>query len=602
MSWYNYKMKPELLLPAGNIEKMEYAFAYGADAVYLGMVDFSLRTMRKGELITEDNLKAAISRARELDKKVYLTLNIFAFDDDLEKLNKNLEIIKDANPHAIILSDFGVYKKVREFLPDTDIHISTQTNTLNSEAVKFWQDLGAKRVILARELSLKQIEKIKKNCPDMELECFVHGSQCVSFSGRCLLSDFMTKNERKANQGGCTQPCRWSYKLVESTRPDEYYEICHDNHGSHILSPKDLCLIEHLKDLWDVGVSSFKVEGRTKSLYYVSATAKAYRAVLDGILAPKEGFEELKKVGNRGYTKGFFLGANDCESYSYDLSKGLAGADFLCIFLDAQEGFHKVQIKNKICLNDEIEIITPDETLRAQVLEIQNEERNESLCVANTNDIVWLKLSVQPKNSKYALGRTVGIRDKRLEELEGVSAKKEICEQKCLPLKGYAGVFKGKIKPDLNLDSIFELEVQILEEMGIKAILFDLDSTIVQSRTGQITPQVQNLLFELSKKFKMAVISNNYDENYVNKVQSQTKIKIYGAARKPDISTVRRALIDLNTVSEAVLMVGDRPLTDILCGKNAGMKTCLVDSISKTQEGRLTRFARKLERIFITKK
>lgn len=594
-------MKPELLLPAGNIEKMEYAFAYGADAVYLGMVDFSLRTMRKGELITENNLKMAVDRARELNKKIYLTLNIFAFDDDLEKLDKNLEIIKEANPHAIILSDFGVYKAVRKFLPDIDIHISTQTNTLNSQAVKFWQDLGATRVILARELNLKQIEKIKKNCPDMELECFVHGSQCVSFSGRCLLSDFMTKNDRKANQGGCTQPCRWSYKLVESTRPDEYYEICQDNHGSHILSPKDLCLIEHLKDLQSAGVTSFKVEGRTKSLYYVSATAKAYRAVLDGTLAPKEGLEELKKVGNRGYTKGFFLGMNDCESYSYDLSKGLAGADFLCIFMEAAEGFYKVQIKNKICLNDEIEIITPDETLRAEVIEIQDEQRVENLCVANTNDIVWLKFNTPLKNAKYALARTVGIRDKRLEELEGCTMQ-EIQEHKCLPLKGYAGIFKGKIEPDLHLDSVFELDTKALEEMGIKAILFDLDSTIVKSKSGQITPKVQNLLFELSKKFKLAVVSNNYNENYVNKVQSQTKFKIYGAARKPDIAIVRRVLIDLNTVPEAVLMVGDRPLTDILCGKNAGMKTCLVGSIAHPEEGLLTRFARRLECIFVRRK
>jgi HAD superfamily phosphatase (TIGR01668 family) len=337
----------------------------------------------------------------------------------------------------------------------------------------------------------------------------------------------------------------------------------------------------------------------------VSATAKAYRAVLDEVLAPKEGLEELKKVGNRGYTKGFFLGIDtqDCESYSYDLSKGLAGADFLCIFLEAQDEFYKVQIKNKICLNDEIEIITPDETLRAQVLEIQDEQRDENLCVANTNDVVWLKLSVQPKSAEYALGRTVGIRDKRLEELEGVGGvQQEVQGQKCLPLKGYSGIFKGKIKPDFNLCSIFELDAQTLEEMGIKAILFDLDSTIVKSKTGQITPEVQQLLFELSKKFKLAVISNNYDNNYITKLQSQTKVKIYGAARKPDIAIVRRALIELNTVSEAVLMVGDRPLTDILCGKNAGMKTCLVDSISRDHEGLATRFVRKLERIFIAKK
>ncbi len=321
----------ELLMPAGNIEKMRYAFFYGADACYLGMVDYSLRTMRKGELITRDNLKIAVDEARRINKKVYLTLNIFAYDDDIKKLYEDIEIIKDANPHAIILSDFGVLNTVKRELPNIDIHISTQTNILNSEAVKFWRDLGAARVILARELSFKQIETIRKNVPDVELECFVHGSQCMSYSGRCLLSDYMTGHQRKANHGGCAQPCRWSYKLLEETRPGEYYEIIEDEKGSHILSPKDLCLVEHVKELRDIGVDSIKVEGRTKSLYYVSAVAKAYRDVLDEKISAKEGYFELLKVGNRGYTKGFFLGDNNSDSYSYDISKGLAGADFLGI-------------------------------------------------------------------------------------------------------------------------------------------------------------------------------------------------------------------------------------------------------------------------------
>ncbi len=215
-------------MPAGNIEKMRYAFSYGADAVYLGMVDYSLRTMRKGELITRDNLKIAVDEARRINKKVYLTLNIFAYDDDIKKLNDDIEIISDANPNAIILSDFGIYNTIKKELSNIDIHISTQTNTLNSEAVKFWRDLGAKRVILARELSFRQIENIRQNVPDIELECFVHGSQCMSYSGRCLLSDYMTDHKRKANHGGCAQPCRWSYKLIEETRPGQYYEISED--------------------------------------------------------------------------------------------------------------------------------------------------------------------------------------------------------------------------------------------------------------------------------------------------------------------------------------------------------------------------------------
>lgn len=411
-------MKPELLMPAGNLEKLEYAIKYGADAVYLGVVDFSLRSMRKGELITFDNLKVAIDKARGLGARAYLTLNIFAFNNDIENLEKHIDIIKDANPDAIILSDFGVFRTVKKHIPNMPIHISTQANTLNYEAVKFWQDQGAKRVVLARELPITDVAKIKKEVPDMELEVFVHGSQCVSFSGRCLLSDYMTDNERKANQGNCAQPCRWSYKLVEATRPDQYFEINQDeNRGTHILSPKDLCLVEHLQKLIDAGVDSFKVEGRTKSLYYVSAVAKAYRNAIDEVLKnPKADlnkyFEELKKVGNRGYTQGFYLGNNDETSYSYDVSKGLAGADFLCEFWeksdDGNDGFYKVKIKNKILINDEVEIITPSEQFLTKVVAIKDEHGLESE-IANTNDEIYIKFAQEPKDYKHALARTPGI-------------------------------------------------------------------------------------------------------------------------------------------------------------------------------------------------
>lgn len=400
-------------MPAGNIEKMKYAYAYGADACYLGLVDYSLRTMRKGELITRENLKSAIDTARSLNKKAYLTLNIFAYDDDIKSLEGTLEVIKDANPHAIILSDFGVYNLVKKSLPDIDIHISTQTNILNTEAVKFWRDMGATRVILARELSLKQIEAIKKAVPEMEVEIFVHGSQCMSYSGRCLLSDYMTKGERKANHGGCAQPCRWSYKLLEETRPGEYYEIVQDERGSHILSPKDLCLVRYIKELMDIGVDSFKAEGRTKSLYYVSAVAKAYRAVMDGKISTDEAFLELKKVGNRGFTEGFFMGNNDSSSYSYEISKGLAGADFLCIFLDKKENLYKVVIKNKMLLNDEFEIITPNFKSTVRVKSISNDKEGD-VDVANTNDEVWMELTGDDhwqNEWQWALGRTVGIKN-----------------------------------------------------------------------------------------------------------------------------------------------------------------------------------------------
>lgn len=407
----------ELLMPAGNLEKLEYAIKYGADAVYLGVVDFSLRAMRKGQLITLDNLKEAVDLAHKLGAKAYVTLNIFAFNSDIKLLESCIDRFKDANPDAVIVSDFGVLNLVKRYMPDTPLHISTQTNTLNYESVKFWQDFGATRVILARELPISDIAEIRKRVPDIELESFVHGSQCVSFSGRCLLSDYFTNGERKANHGNCSQPCRWSYKLVESTRPDQYYEINQDERGSHILSPKDLCLVEHLPKLIEAGVNSFKVEGRTKSLYYVSAVAKAYRNAIDECVKNPDAdlhkyFVELKKVGNRGYTTGFALGNNDSSSYSYDISKGLAGADFLCEFKGEKnsDGDNFVKIKNKILLNDEVEIITPEEQFTARVIRITN-ERGEEQPLGNTNDDVYVKFDREPVNFKYAIARTTGVKE-----------------------------------------------------------------------------------------------------------------------------------------------------------------------------------------------
>ncbi len=411
----------ELLMPAGNLEKLKYAVKYGADAVYLGVVDFSLRAMRKGEIITLENLKRAVDLAHELGAKAYMTLNIFAFNEDIKHLEQCMEIIKDANPDAILVSDFGILRLLRKYMPETEIHVSTQTNILNYECVRFWQDMGATRVVLARELSIPEIAEIKRQVPDMEVECFIHGSQCVSFSGRCLLSDYFTNGERKANSGNCSQPCRWSYKLVEETRPGQYYEINQDERGSHILSPKDLCLVKHLKDMIDAGVDSFKVEGRTKSLYYVSAVAKTYRNAIDEILKNPNAdmekyFLELKKVGNRGYTTGFALGDNNCDSYSYDISKGLAGADFLFEFHDKKTDFESgdnlyfVKVKNKVLLGDEVEIITPSEQFITKIVGIID-EKGESQDLANTNADVYLKFEKEPQDFEVALARTIGVKE-----------------------------------------------------------------------------------------------------------------------------------------------------------------------------------------------
>lgn len=416
--------KTELLMPAGNLEKLEYAVRYGADAVYLGVVDFSLRAMRKGSLITMENLKEAVDLAHSLGAKAYVTLNIFAFNNDIKLLEENLDIFKCANPDAFIVSDFGIFNVLKERVPEVPIHVSTQTNTLNYEAVKFWKNLGASRVILARELSIEDIAEIRREVPDIELENFVHGAQCMSFSGRCLLSDYFTEGERGANHGNCSQPCRWSYELVAKDRENTSCEIVETSRGSHIMSTKDLCLVKYLPQLIKAGTDSLKVEGRTKSLYYVSAVAKTYRQAIDEAFENPDAdltkyYTELLKVGNRGYTTGFALGEHPADGYSHDISSGLAGADFLFEFLKEEkmnfsgvEGdFYKIRIKNKTLLNDEIQIITPDEELTVKVLEIRDENGDE-LPLGNTNDEIYMKFSQSPKDYKYALARTVGIKER----------------------------------------------------------------------------------------------------------------------------------------------------------------------------------------------
>ncbi|MCD8377913.1 MAG: U32 family peptidase [Candidatus Gastranaerophilales bacterium] len=409
--------KIELLLPAGNKEKLEYAIRYGADAVYLGLVDFSLRAMRKGELITLDNLKSSVDLAHQLKKKAYLTLNIFAFNRDIKLLENSMERISESKPDALIMSDIGIMRTARRFMPDIPIHVSTQTSTLNYEAVKFWQDFGAVRTILGREVTINDMAEIKRRVPDMELEVFIHGAQCVSFSGRCLISDYMTNGERKANQGNCCQPCRWSYKLVEETRPGQYYEIEQNERGTHIMSTKDLCLVNHLAELIDAGVDSLKVEGRTKSLYYVSAVAKTYREAIDAVYKDKNAdmspyFNELLKVGNRGYTTGFYLGGGEYpnDGYSYDISKGLAGADFLCEIFDKKDEYYKIRTKNKFYINTDIEIISPTEKFTAQALEIKSFD-GQNREFANTNDELFVKFNKPVVDYKYAIVRTMGIKN-----------------------------------------------------------------------------------------------------------------------------------------------------------------------------------------------
>ncbi len=306
--------KPELLLPAGNLKKLKTAFEYGADAVYLGLPQFSLRAKTGFDLKT---LKEGIIYAHKLKKKVYVTINIFAHNKHIKALPPYLKTLASLKPDAIILSDPGVLSMVKKYLPKTEIHLSTQANTLNYEAVKFWSKNGVKRIILGRETSLKDIKEIKKLAPKTQLEVFVHGAMCLSYSGRCYLSAWL--NNRSGNLGECTQPCRWNYKMYieEPLRPGELMPLEEDKNGTYILNSRDLRLIRYLPELLSAGITSFKIEGRTKSAYYLAMVTKCYRQAIEATIKNKnkktlnskllELEKELEKIDNRGYTTGFMF-------------------------------------------------------------------------------------------------------------------------------------------------------------------------------------------------------------------------------------------------------------------------------------------------------
>lgn len=413
--------RAELLLPAGNMEKMQYAIAYGADAVYLGTADFSLRSPKTGNIITNENIKNSIDTAHEMGAKAYVTLNIFANNEIIEKLPLLMEYLAEAKPDGIIFADPAFYSFVKKYLPDVPMHISTQANILNYETVKFWQNLGATRIILARELSLKEIEQIKNKVPEIELEVLIHGSMCVAYSGRCLLSDYMTNNTRKSNQGSCAQPCRWKYSLIESKRPGEEYEITEDQHGTYILNPKDLSLIEHIPGLINAGVGSFKIEGRTKSMYYAALVAKTYKTAINSFYHNKpadikELYGELFNAGNRGFTTGFLMGTPDSSHYDYKASKSTLKSVFQGIITGKTEDNRlKITAKNQFKIDEQLDFITPSSTISTEIIEIIN-EFGEQIQTANTNDKVYVKLNIEniPEDWKWGIIRKSENSDKNL--------------------------------------------------------------------------------------------------------------------------------------------------------------------------------------------
>lgn len=370
-------------MPAGNFTKLKYALMYGADAVYCGIPDFSLR-MRVNEFDRE-TLKEAVEYTHNLGKTIYVTVNTFPHKESIEKLKEYLNFLDEIKPDALIISDPGVVALTKE-LTSLPIHLSVQANTVNAYSAKFWYEQGVERIVIARELSLEEIREIKKTVPDLELEAFIHGAMCMSYSGRCLLSNFMTY--RDSNQGDCAQSCRWKYKvhqakkskkeifekeaenndfvMEEQLRPQEYFPIEEDENGTHIMSSRDLCLIEHLEDLHKAGVVSFKVEGRSKTIYYVATVARAYRKAIDDFMVGKPFdqnlVDDLHSSANRGFFTGFLLGNPDEASHQYEANKAEQNKIFAGIVekYDSEKKQIELTVRNRLDLGDELEFIFPD--------------------------------------------------------------------------------------------------------------------------------------------------------------------------------------------------------------------------------------------------
>ena len=402
--------KPELLIPAGSLEVLKTAVNFGADAVYIGGEAFGLRAKAKN--FGPEEMAEGISYARKRGVKVYVTANILAHNDDLEDASdyflqlKNLKT-KDgepAAPDALIISDPGLFMIAKRVCPEMELHISTQANSTNYETWLFWWNLGAKRVVSARELSLKEIRRIREHIPsDMEIESFVHGAMCISYSGRCLLSNYFTG--RDANQGACTHPCRWKYAVMEESRPGEYMPVYENERGTFIFNSKDLCMLEHIPDLLAAGVDSFKIEGRMKTALYVATVARTYRKAIDDCLESEEKYraniewykEEIAKCTYRQFTTGFYYGKPNDDAQIYDSNTYQSDAVYLGIVYEKNEnGQIRTEQRNKFCKGDVIEIMKPDgRNVAAKVLQIKNGDGEEMESAPHPKQKLWLTLSEQ---------------------------------------------------------------------------------------------------------------------------------------------------------------------------------------------------------------
>ena len=389
---------PELLAPAGDMERLKIALAYGADAVYLGGKIFGLRAF--ADNFSPAELAEACRYAHTRSRKVYVTVNIFPHNAEMALLPDYLSTLADIGCDAILVADPGVFRTARKVVPQLPVHISTQANTTNWQSALFWQEQGASRIVLARELSLAEIREIRQNVA-AELECFVHGAMCVSYSGRCLMSAYMTG--REANRGECAQPCRWRYALMEEKRPGQYFPVEEDEHGTYILNSRDLCLLEHLPELAAAGVESFKIEGRMKSVHYLATVVRVYREALDRMAADPAMYavsdlwrDELDKIASRGYTTGFFNGPPAADMQEYETVRVLPEWEYsgLVRQWDSGRGMALVEQRNHMQLGDEIEILRPNGTIFRQTLDTMTDEDGMPIERApHPQQLLWLRLT-----------------------------------------------------------------------------------------------------------------------------------------------------------------------------------------------------------------
>lgn len=389
----------ELLSPAGNVEKLKYAYLYGADAAYIGIKNFSLR--QKADNFKNDEYKIIADIKK--NKKLYGALNIYFHEQDLDKLYQELDYIKKYPFDAFIISDIGIIKILKETIPNTELHLSTQANCINSEAAKIYRDMGFTRIVLGRETSLKEIEKIKKTVPEIEIETFIHGAMCLAYSGRCFLSAWMAG--RSGNTGNCSHSCRWDYRVLEEAeRPGEYYPIYEGENFTSILSSKDICMIDHLKDLKNAGVDSLKIEGRMKSIYYTSIITRAYRKAIDNINSNKDiqGYiEEIYKVSHREFSTGFYFDKNDIQKPTE--KSYLRQFTFMGIIGKPKgENSWELIVKNKIKTNIELEYIGPNLIYERLVNYLIFDEKNNTVTEADHGKQYTIK-SKQPLEEGYIL-------------------------------------------------------------------------------------------------------------------------------------------------------------------------------------------------------